>query len=518
MSANEFEKQVQQQLDRFQLTPSASVWQKVEEEIREKKRRRVVFFILLPVALMLLGFSIYQFLYTGKKTENTKSSVAANTNNLPANNNVTATPAEVPGKTVATPAAPKQEAPVENGLSSTTPANDTESGNVPETITINKKQAVVKTGAELSITNGSVGKTDKAITIKKNKVPVTNQKKSQDNSLVVITEIPSVQKNTEIVNTPVIQTDGKDKIADPVTPADTKIGIATGDNKDIAIVKKDSVKAEDITAPESNKEAIAKKKKSSSKIKWGVDFSTGLTFNNENTLSFARAEAFDMNYMNPGNVTGVGTSAPSNPPAVIIPPSPVNSGLSFRLGIVAEKQISKRSSISAGLQYAYSSNRIKVGEVTDTAVMIFQSNNLNNASQNRVDVDKLYSGSQQNNFTNRYHFIQLPINYHWQVNKSTRLPIRLNANAALGYLFSSNALVYDGALGGIYYKDKSAYNKMHFSLGAGLSFGWHTKNGSEWTIGPDLSFDMSRLVKNDNQYLMFGGIKTKILFPKKKNK
>ncbi|MEI9810600.1 MAG: hypothetical protein WDO16_23530 [Bacteroidota bacterium] len=40
MPANEFEKQVQQQLEQFQLNPSASVWKKVEENIRGEEAQK----------------------------------------------------------------------------------------------------------------------------------------------------------------------------------------------------------------------------------------------------------------------------------------------------------------------------------------------------------------------------------------------------------------------------------------------------------------------------------------------
>ena len=78
MPANEFEKQVQKRLDDFQLNPSASVWKKVEEQIRKKKRRRIILFFLLPLALGLLGYSIYYFVQTSQKTEQAQHVAAKN--------------------------------------------------------------------------------------------------------------------------------------------------------------------------------------------------------------------------------------------------------------------------------------------------------------------------------------------------------------------------------------------------------------------------------------------------------
>jgi hypothetical protein len=513
MSANEFERQVQRQLDRFQLSPSASVWQKVEEEIREKKRRRAIFFILLPVALGLLVFSIYQFWYPGKKPDTSQASLASAKKNIPP-----ASAKNMPEKAGIPSSAPFAEQTSDDQLSS----NDTKENKLAEEQLPTNKQGTadnkgtvgVTTGAGFSTSNSSVNKTNRKETVKTNSGPVSIQKR-RDNTLAIAVDVPPVQKNTIPDHAPAT-TDAKDIAVRPSVPAEQEPAVPVTTDDAAALLKKDSTRADEVAIiSESKRETIIKNKKVTSKIRWGVDFSTGLTFNNSGTLTFARAEAFDMNYNNPGNVTGVGSAGPSGPPQVIIPPSTVRPGLSFRLGIVAETKVSKRSSFSAGLQYAYSSNRIKIGTVTDTAVVLSQTND---ASQTRVNVDKLYSGTPQNNYTNSYHFIQLPVSYQWQVNKSKKWPIRLNATAAVGYLLSTNALLYDGALGGIYYKDKNAYNKMHFNLGAGLSFGWLAKNGGEWVIGPDLSFDMTRLIKHDQQYLMFGGVNTKWFFPKKKNK
>jgi hypothetical protein len=90
---------------------------------------------------------------------------------------------------------------------------------------------------------------------------------------------------------------------------------------------------------------------------------------------------------------------------------------------------------------------------------------------------------------------------------------------SFSYLVATNSLVYNSNYGGIYYHDKEAFTKTHFNLGTGLSFRLKTKNNREWVTGPELSFDMSPLMKNDSRrYLLYGGLNTKLFFPKKKNK
>jgi hypothetical protein len=57
MSANKFEKSVQQKMEELQLDPSGEVWQEVERRIRKEKKRRGMFFWLLLGTLLLGGAS-----------------------------------------------------------------------------------------------------------------------------------------------------------------------------------------------------------------------------------------------------------------------------------------------------------------------------------------------------------------------------------------------------------------------------------------------------------------------------
>src|SRR5262245_36513818 len=71
MAENELEKNVRKEMDEFKVHPSEEVWPKIEERIRERKRkRRILFFILFSsIALMLGGYSIYNYNFSVNKTE-----------------------------------------------------------------------------------------------------------------------------------------------------------------------------------------------------------------------------------------------------------------------------------------------------------------------------------------------------------------------------------------------------------------------------------------------------------------
>ena len=83
-----------------------------------------------------------------------------------------------------------------------------------------------------------------------------------------------------------------------------------------------------------------------------------------------------------------------------------------QVGVVGELGISKRSRVSMGLQYMYASNHIKTG--TADRALRFQ------ATNNFSSVDQVYRGPQTNSYENSYHFVSIPVSYHWQFNKSEK--------------------------------------------------------------------------------------------------
>jgi hypothetical protein len=88
----------------------------------------------------------------------------------------------------------------------------------------------------------------------------------------------------------------------------------------------------------------------------------------------------------------------------------------------------------------------------------------------------------------------------------------------LGYLVKTNALIYNPSLGGIYYHDRKAFNRLHFGLNTGLLYSVKLKN-SELQVGPVLSMDMTQMIKKNfdtRGYLMSGGINVRYIFPSRK--
>jgi hypothetical protein len=86
-------------------------------------------------------------------------------------------------------------------------------------------------------------------------------------------------------------------------------------------------------------------------------------------------------------------------------------------------------------------------------------------------------------------------------------------------MVSTDALVYSSSNGGSYYRDNDVFNKFHFSLATGISLRLQSKKGMQYLFGPEVSFDTRKLLSNvseQQQYLMYGGIGARALFPSKK--
>ena len=521
MQENNFEKHVQQQMEELRLRPSEAVWEKVEEEIRKKKKRRVGFFIFLLAGLSLLGYSGY-FLFNKSKTNLVEQNATQTVNKKESINNNQPGPAteNVNGKNENSK---KQEPGNESQLSLKEEKNIVieEKVNSIETndIAVNEKEATVK--EENIVLKDPVKRTVKPTVNKKlsdktrnrytaitNKKPGQSTKKSYSQKKKD-SGIPVISKADDVSSPAIAEKDLPENKDFAVQDKNLQNKDVQG--KDIQ-AKKDSIAEEEITV---NKEvpAATAKKKQVPKINWGIELSYGVSANRENAFSFFDGQKMaEVLYSPPQANAGSPGSSPLVSSNMFYSPSSIKSGAAFRAGLVAEMKISRKSSFSSGLRYAYFSNSIKVGSYKDTAISF-----TNSFSQDVNARGPIYGGVQQKEYTNRFHFIQLPLQYQWQLNKGIKMPILWNVGATAGYLVSTNGLVYDTAASGIYYHDKKAFNKFNWSLNTGFSFRFGNKNKLQWSLGPELSLGMNKLTKSDTkkQYLLYGGLTGRIIFAKK---
>ena len=253
--------------------------------------------------------------------------------------------------------------------------------------------------------------------------------------------------------------------------------------------------------------------KRTGKIKWGIDFSIGGSSRFDRPFKVVSTEKAAVNTNGP---VSVGTTNNVAGGVLVLPPSEVKPGAAFKIGVTINKPISKRIDISTSLRYAYTSDRITIGQ------SIYSSNSSSFTDRNYLAnavAQTSYSGMQPQNYTNKYHFVELPVAIYYNLNRKWKIPVILNAGAALSRLISSNVLLYDEALGGAYYQGKNNLSKTQFSVATGFAVRFTGNNQWQWSIGPQISMNTTKLfqsLSDKNKHPVFGGLNARILFPGKK--
>jgi hypothetical protein len=535
MRENEFERKVQAQMDDLRIRPSNETWERVEKELWEKKKRRAAVLFFIMAGLLLLGYSGYTFLNKSSNqpvAQNEIKKSSAETSQPAINTPVTSTNknpavAETPGTT------PNTHQPDQNRNANSSLIQENVNKNpVPAEQARQEKSrqlpAIIKPGKSerTTIVAGNAadrGKKEGSIPSRKENYPlIANASETAiDRNSPSQTEKKPLQqpadKKDDIISNGIVSSTTTTNNNKEQMPADS---VAVIDST----VAKTGIIEPGSSVTEEPGSAIAKNKNKSS-WKIGIEISGGFISSQNKVLGFSDGsgnkslrDMIQSGYT--GNPSNIGTGA--NAPRVIIPPSPVNAGKSLKIGLVAEKAISKRSSLSAGLRYTYADESLEVGAIRDTVVR----SNSYSFSQNFFAAGEVRSAYASNatapiKYTNRYHFLEIPLLYQTQLNKGKKMGILWNAGIAPGFLIGTNALVYDTAARGVYYKNDKAFKKFHFNMQTGLALQFGNNKKIQWSLGPVVSLDMTRLMKEDvfteKRYFLYTGLTGRVfLNPRKK--
>ena len=504
MPENEFEKKVSSEMQELRFKPSDNVWLRVEERIKTKKKRRIFVVIFLLAGVGLLGYWQRNNLFGEQKTDVAKTVQKDSPEEKQKEANSQST------NEINTSSAIKQN-------TETTKPEETKNttGKAAENKLIGDRSAIDKKDIAVSKNEISKPRHNEDETNKK-QGPVKTKKVQKPEASIAIVSANSKTKNGVVdgtskdLKTNPETNEKKEEIIQPeAKPVENKIDSAktlTGEQEKNATPKTDTLlKADPTKEPAPQIVNLSEKK-----WKWGLYITPGISSLNDNGISFGGLKSADLNYQSP--TTGSGSAAP---PPVRQKPSDIKSGFALQVGVIAQRRLSSRTSISMGLQYGYYSNVIGVGTRRDSLL----NNNLFSSLLDRND-DHIYNaGGDTVKFTNRYHFIELPLRFQWQLNKSKTNPLVWSTGFTIGQLIASNALMYDTAFNGIYYKNNKLLNKTQFSLSTGFS--WTIANGkkAQWSLGPIANIHLNRLVDSpfeDKGFLFFAGLRTSILFNEKK--
>ncbi len=529
MPENDFEKQVQQLFGELRLKPSAEVWPKVSSRIRPEKGRRKVL-IWLPLTLILLcaggGYWLLQSNDTSiasgdpakivppqvNSNNNTDAGVQALPNShdrLAPGNEQNAGKAGYPSASKILPDADLKtqgsgsDSHASNGLqySVKPPVNDQASRN--------KDQQQGLPAGQLPVSDHA-GKS----------TPVTEERNT-----TAYPVLQSHQKGKGITtNKGVLKSGNKDSGTTLLLATRQSVDIKTSLLPDIETGK--VVPGKDMPEPVLAAAAVngntpvklAKKKT----LEWGITGGAGISFVSEGLsgiLSNDHAErAAAPNAMpsppNMSNNIGFLTGQSNSLVAALPPPaSTIKKGLAWQAGGFVKWNMNTRLALTGGLQYSYYSTRRAVGN--DINNYQFSLNNTSN------DVNASYAGyyigAQNINYTNRYHFVEIPAGIQWQLNKSVQLPLQLNGGLSVSWLANTTAVHYHGQTGS-YYKDRSLFNKVQVGIYAGASAKLFARSRRPLYLGPVVRYDLTNMLKPSvdlDQHFVYTGIKAEWVLGRK---
>jgi hypothetical protein len=280
---------------------------------------------------------------------------------------------------------------------------------------------------------------------------------------------------------------------DPEKMIDSTAGIMPAGSKENKS-KKDSAAA---ATTAKNKE---QKKKSSV---WSLGFTGGVgssnlnqnLFNSVKTLSPVTSSTFAAP---PANVNTNNSS------------SEISPGFSFQAGAFVSRNLSKRFSVSAGVNYHYYSTTIRTGGRINTTLVT------TNSINQTIVANSYYENARSQTFTNQYHLIEVPVLVNFQLNKSKKMPFIWELGLTPAYIVSSNALYYDPNTN-VYFNNYLRPNKMQLNGETALMFGFPMQK-NQWQIGPELQYGFTGFVNtNDGNagHLFYAGLKITFIPGKK---
>ncbi|MES1198124.1 MAG: hypothetical protein ABUL41_02500 [Chitinophagaceae bacterium] len=450
MSANEFEKKVQQKLEELKLSPSAGVWEEVEKRIRKEKKRRIfILLFFLFGALLLAGGIIIT-----KWTENNKIVKTGTIDQKIDKTNPVSIPSQKESIKETKPEINKSdEAVAEN--------NQTEEPRP----TINDKK---ETKITLTERIKSISAEDKLLT--KNTPPKSVRTNEPEVKKEVVKNKPVIDQGIEtlaiVKNDPIVTSDKPTDslhIADIAKESGNKIETSQNhyfDKPDSSgINKQDSLKSiveninDSIATVTTESKPLQQNKKTK---KWSFSFM--LKAGRSNIAEGVKF--FDGNVYADASLYSSPASSPGSGTPQYYYASPVSPSGSYGTGIFAKHPISKRLDLNFGLSYSYFSNKMNVGSRIDSSFLYNSSVALRNFYRPSA------TGSQA--YKNQYHFIRLSSGLSWRFINSKKFQLSWDNELSYDRLLSSNALRFDSNLPG-YYKDVSALTRNHIFLTTGLS-------------------------------------------------
>jgi hypothetical protein len=195
--------------------------------------------------------------------------------------------------------------------------------------------------------------------------------------------------------------------------------------------------------------------------------------------------------------------------------STVKPGISFWAGVLAHKPLSDRWGLSIGLNLNYYSTRVRVGEQVDNYTPS-SATLLASSAVAPIQSYPYYNAGNEQAYTNRYYFLELPVAAEWRINRSHLLPLFWNGGFSVSYLMGSSAVYYN-TKSGVYFKDGGVANHTQVNISTALMVGLPVK-GLRVQLGPQVQYGLTPLLNTElsgPQHIFYGGLRL-VVYPGKK--
>jgi len=460
MQENEFEKKVRNLMDDLEIDPSAPVWDYVEKRIPKSNRRRR----FIALFFLLAGFAVCSYFFYTKFSDN-KNEIS-NADKAVHQNSI----AQKDSETIIT--------------KNNQPSYDDSSTSIQEPVSTKNKTLVLNdhqqtVSLKKEAVNGIQTK-DKTETKKEWVTSVAEQRNKHDNDTAndKTNTTDGVKQNTIIT----AKSDKNENTFDSsaVITKQTDISTTTG------------LKTTDTTIQ--NKQ-IKKLSNSSKKLEWGLSVLYGRSDIIQTLINLNKDKSFAEAAYSPGNIAIDSIQA-------IQASRNIQAKSAFSFGVTVRKQFSSRSSISTGIEFMHMNTAIQTGNARDSSA-VFDYNNL--AQYNLVR--SFYRPGNGITITNKYNLLQLPVLYSYQINKSKKVPLTIDAGLSYARIISANALIYD-SYNQVYYKNTDLLQKNQVQLLGGFTTTIMFHDKSHLYVGPHLQYGLTDVIRNSSnkQHFFVWGI------------
>lgn len=477
MSKQNFEKQVQQKMEEFNLVPSPPVWDKIEEQIKLKRVKRRLFWAL---PALLLVTAIGWWYLSSDDGNDSKPSTAGNRQTQ------VITP-ENPNKTIVDTDKPEikteqnksyKEKPLQQPFDVPTTSSRSNSIAIhPSQVASSNKGKTVVTSTQL----------DRSNAIATARVSKTNADKTHQADT---DQSKKIESDIAIADPTLIHPTSDVSESDTILFSKKESTIVSADEPSVNQSKSET----EVTPTSEKRSDITKSTKTKATKKWEkvVSIQAGWS---EYKEGFFTNSTVDRNFASPTSSPVVGSHFPNQP----------TKGPSFAIGAGFKIKFSEKFSLNGLVQYHYYSTQMKVGEYIQRGLRVTY-------GTNTLRILNFYAPGARHDYTNQFHVLEVPLSVIY--NPINKIPLTVSAGAAYGRLFNSNALTHDRRTNVHYYNEENNV-KDHISVFSAFQYQFRSKSNLRLRAGPIIQYNPS-LIQKENSYtvphLFFAGLKTDLSF------